>query len=324
MNPKPKQGNRVVPPRKLSRPQPTLSPSIKQSLETLYLTYDKSYLDTDPLRFAHRYSHPLDREVAAFLAAVFSYGQVGQIQTTLTRLFLPFPTELRKPLTELPLTRLRTIYRDFSYRFQNADDLIQLLGLLQQTLREYGSVENSFLPHYLPVKARPDAVRVSLSSWVCSLRDRLPARRTSLSRDSNRGLFHLLADPSTGSPCKRWNLYLRWMVRGPDGMDLGLWKSVGTHQLILPLDTHTARISRYLGFTERTSPSWAMAEEITDSLRELDPEDPVRYDFSMARLGILNLCSKREKHNHCASCPLEKLCRKEHSPSRVSSEGDGL
>jgi hypothetical protein len=157
---------------------------------------------------------------------------------------------------------------------------------------------------------------------VASLRNRLPLRHASAGRGSNRGIFHLLADPASGSPCKRWNLYLRWMVRGPDGMDLGLWKSVDPRQLILPLDTHTARISRYLGFTQRTTPTWAMAEEITRSLRGLDPEDPVRYDFSMARLGILNRCSKRSGTCQCQGCVLEGICLREDREVPPASESN--
>jgi len=98
-------------------------------------------------------------------------------------------------------------------------------------------------------------------------------------------------------------------VRGPDGLDLGLWKTVSPSDLIIPLDTHTQRISRYLGFTGRTSPSWIMAEEITRALRELDPEDPVRYDFSIARLGILNRCSRRDPQKRCSDCDLQDICR---------------
>ena len=97
-------------------------------------------------------------------------------------------------------------------------------------------------------------------------------------------------------------------LRGPDGVDLGVWKSISTNELILPLDTHTARICSYLGLTSRRSPSWVMAEEITESLRSLDPVDPVRYDFSISRLGILARCSKKAKKAQCRSCLLRAIC----------------
>ncbi len=297
-----------------------VSPSrIKRSLDRLYRAYGADHLHSDPLQFAHAYSHPADREVAGFLSAVFAYGQVPQILATLENLFSPFPERITPILLDTPTSRWQSVYPTFSYRFQTREDLVQLLGILKGTLLEYGSLENSFLPHYLPVRGHPEAIRLSLTGWVGSLRNRLPARSTGGQRTPGRGISHLLADPASGSPCKRWNLYLRWMIRGPDGMDLGLWKSVDPRQLILPLDTHTARISRYLGFTRRSTPTWAMAEEVTRALRGLDPDDPVRYDFSMARLGILSRCSKRAETCQCKECELEGICHREDRPLPAAS-----
>lgn len=294
---------------------------IKRSLETLCSTYGAAYLHTDPLQFVHRYKHPEDQELAGFLAAVFAYGQVPQILATLERVFAPFPDRILPALLRTPASGYRSLYRNFSHRFQGRQDLLELLHVLRETLCEYGSLESAFLVHYLPVKDHPEAMRLALTGWTGALRDRLPVRRAPRGDPaSRRGSLHLLPDPACGSPCKRWNLYLRWMVRGPDGMDLGLWPSVDRRKLILPLDTHTARISRYLGFTGRTTPSWAMAEEITHALRALDPEDPVRYDFALARLGIVNRCSQRAGTRRCAGCALEAVCLTRGSVARRASE----
>ena len=118
----------------------------------------------------------------------------------------------------------------------------------------------------------------------------------------------LLPSPEEGSGCKRLNLYLRWMVRRGDGLDLGLWTSVHPRQLLMPVDTHVARIAAYIGLTRRMSPGWRMTEEITASLRRLDPGDPVRYDFALCRLGILDACPRRRNPVICADCPLEPVC----------------
>jgi len=301
--------------------EPGRSLLLKQSLDALCRTYDAAYLHTDPLQFAYRYGQPEDREVAGFLAAVFAYGQVPQILATLERIFSRFPHRIHPVLLHTPPTRWNILFQDFSYRFQDRQDLVDLLQLLGETLSEYGSLERAFLTHYLPVKDHPEAIRLSLAGWVTALRIRLPVRRASGSGSAARhGILHLLADPVSGSPCKRWNLYLRWMVRGPDGTDLGLWRSVDRRKLILPLDTHTARISRYLGLTRRRAPSWAMAEEITRALRALDPDDPVRYDFAIARLGILNRCSQRPGTRRCAGCVLEGVCRREDLACAPASE----
>ncbi|MBE9531259.1 MAG: DUF2400 family protein, partial [Proteobacteria bacterium] len=114
--------------------------------------------------------------------------------------------------------------------------------------------------------------------------------------------------PEKKSACKRLNLYLRWMVRRGDKLDFGLWRDITPAKLIIPLDTHIARISSNIGLTKRKSADWRMAEEITASLRELDPEDPTKYDFSLARLGILEKCTKNREPAKCEACLIKEIC----------------
>lgn len=92
--------------------------------------------------------------------------------------------------------------------------------------------------------------------------------------------------PSKGSPCKRLNLFLRWMVRNGDGVDLGIWDDIPKNKLVIPLDTHISRAANYLSLTNRKNPSWNMAREITEALRKIDPDDPVRFDFSLCHLTM--------------------------------------
>ena len=91
--------------------------------------------------------------------------------------------------------------------------------------------------------------------------------------------------PEKGSACKRMNLFLRWMVR-KDDLDFGLWREIHTSKLVIPVDTHVARISRSLRLTKRKNVSWKMAEEITEKLKKFDPEDPVKYDFAICHIGM--------------------------------------
>ncbi len=124
-----------------------------------------------------------------------------------------------------------------------------------------------------------------------------------------RGLRYLLPSPDGGSACKRWNLFLRWMVRPPrEGVDLGIWTTWSPAGLVMPLDVHVHRVSRFLGLTTRNDTSWRTAEAITDALRRLDPEDPVRFDFALAHLGISGDCRGHHDPEVCASCPLEPVC----------------
>jgi uncharacterized protein (TIGR02757 family) len=122
------------------------------------------------------------------------------------------------------------------------------------------------------------------------------------------GVRYFFPAPSNGSACKRLNLYLRWMVRPADGLDLGLWTKVDPADLIIPIDTHLGRISRNLGLTKRKSADWKSAEEVTARLARLDPADPLKYDFALCRLGILDRCPKRVDPVKCAECIIRDIC----------------
>ena len=102
-------------------------------------------------------------------------------------------------------------------------------------------------------------------------------------------------------------MYLRWMVR-KDGIDFGLWNEIPTSKLIMPIDTHVARLSRYLGLSKRKSVDWKMAKEVTDALKMLDPIDPVKYDFALSRLGILNECPAKRDESKCLECGIREVC----------------
>src|SRR4029079_5545622 len=122
------------------------------------------------------------------------------------------------------------------------------------------------------------------------------------------GVCYFFPRPSAGSACKRLNLFLRWMVR-KDALDLGVWTRVSPSQLIVPLDTHVIRVGRCLRLTGYTSPGWRMAKDITKSLRQLDAEDPVKYDFSLCHLGMMNTCGFGHSKPSDAQCPLRGVCR---------------
>jgi len=117
------------------------------------------------------------------------------------------------------------------------------------------------------------------------------------------GLKQLFPSPENGSACKRMNLFLRWMVRTKD-IDLGVWNKIHPSKLIIPLDTHIARISRCLGLTKRKAPDWKTAKEITESLKKLDPDDPLKYDFALCHQGISGLCKGERSKDTCASCAI--------------------
>jgi uncharacterized protein (TIGR02757 family) len=131
---------------------------------------------------------------------------------------------------------------------------------------------------------------------------------------------YFFPSPSKGSACKRLNLFLRWMVRR-DALDFGIWSRVSPAKLVVPLDTHVIRVGRCLRLTTYTSPGWKMARDITASLTRIDPADPVRYDFSICHLGMMNACGFSRAQAD-AQCPLRGVCRprvRKRRPSRRSS-----
>ena len=132
-----------------------------------------------------------------------------------------------------------------------------------------------------------------------------------------KGFRWLLPDPNNGSAAKRLFLFLRWMVRPDDGVDMGLWTKVDKKRLIVPLDTHLFRIGWGLGLTERRTPGIKAARDITQALVEVDPRDPVRFDFALARLGILDQCMGEPTPHDQKECPLSKFCRHEVEHRRL-------
>src|SRR5262249_60689983 len=148
----------------------------------------------------------------------------------------------------------------------------------------------------------------ALSGFTAALRD-VPMAPIRRELGPVRGLDHLLPSPLGPGAAKRLNLFLRWMVRGPDGVDFGIWRSVPPSRLIVPLDTHVGRIARYLGLTRRKELSWKTAEEVTASLRRVDASDPVRYDFALCRHGMSGACPVLSEARCCAACSLLVACR---------------
>jgi uncharacterized protein (TIGR02757 family) len=189
------------------------------------------------------------------------------------------------------------------HRWIRGRDLVALLLILQRMLREAGTIERFFVAG--DNLAAPD---IGLALEAFSMR----ALQTDLTPAYGRvpkrpGVCYFFPRPSAGSACKRLNLFLRWMVRR-DAIDLGTWTLVSPSRLIIPLDTHVIRLGRCLKLTRYSSPGWRMAAEITASLRSIDPDDPVRYDFSLCHVGMMNACGYRRAQGD-RQCPLRGMCR---------------
>ena len=168
------------------------------------------------------------------------------------------------------------IFHNFKYRYNTGRDLGLLIYSLNRAINEYKCLKNLFLEGYSDDDKN---IREALTHFSGSLRAYLRGK------ENFKGVYYLLSSPEQGSACKRMNMFLRWMAR-PAPVDLGIWSEISTEKLIIPLDTHVAKLSRKLHLTSRASDDWKTAEEITERLKEFDPNDPVKYDFAIFGMGI--------------------------------------
>ena len=277
---------------------------LKEKLDALARTYDKSYLATDPIGVAHAYEDAADREAAAFISAALAFGGAAAIRRSARRVLERLGPRPAAALRRLSPRKSARLFKGVRHRWVGPEALGLLALALGAALKSEGSLEALFLRGYRP---EAETLQGALKAFRDALFGALPARVSNPAVE--RGARYLLPDPAGGGACKRLHLFLRWMIRPADGLDLGLWKAPGTHQLVIPLDTHVARIGRLLGLTDRKTPDMRMALEITRSLRRIDPADPVRYDFAISRMGILRHCPSRRDVRLCAGCPLQDACR---------------
>jgi uncharacterized protein (TIGR02757 family) len=275
---------------------------LASALTRLYHDYNREDSAADPVHLVRPYGDPADREMAAFCAAALAFGRVASVIAsiqTLLSIMGPSPAAyVRRFDPEGPHPELRAMV----HRWTRGVDLAALIWILRQILEQAGSVERFFvagLDHHA-VDVGPAIDRFSERALALDLRrvyGTLPPRP---------GVCYFFPRPSAGSACKRLNLYLRWMARR-DQVDLGVWQLLPPSKLIVPLDTHVIRLSRCLRLTRYTSPGWKMAADITSSLRRLDPEDPVRFDFSLCHVGMMGACGFGRAQGD-RQCPLRGLC----------------
>jgi uncharacterized protein (TIGR02757 family) len=276
---------------------------LKAPLERLYRTFDHPDSASDPVHIVRRYREPADREVVGFCAAGLAFGRVASVLNSIEALLDVMGPEPAEFVRNFDPARGRVRLAPLVHRWIRGNDLAALLLILQRMLREYGSIERFFAAG--DDRTRPD-VGLALDSF--SARALETDVRPAYGRVPKRpGVCYFFPRPSAGSACKRLNLFLRWMVRR-DVVDMGVWTAVSPARLIVPLDTHVIRLGQCLRLTRYQSPGWKMAVEITASLREIEPTDPVRYDFSLCHVGMMNACGFNRAQKD-SQCPLHGVCR---------------
>jgi uncharacterized protein (TIGR02757 family) len=273
---------------------------LKTALDRLYVQYNRAEEVADPIELVRRYADALDREVVGFCAAGLAFGRVASVLQSIERLLAVLGPSPAAFVRDFEPVRDGRAFEGLVHRWTRGEDLVALVLALRRMIDAAGSIEGFFLQGHDP--DRPD-VEASIESFsqraLALVGGAVNARPT--------GVPYFFPRPSTGSACKRLNLYLRWMVRA-DSVDLGVWSGVSRSQLIVPLDVHVIRLGQCLRLTRYRSPGWKMASEITASLRQMDPVDPVRYDFALCHVGMRDQCGFNRPATD-SRCPLHGWCR---------------
>jgi uncharacterized protein (TIGR02757 family) len=292
--------------------------ALRDPLERLYRDFDyRSRVERDAIQFPLRYGDPRDREVAALLTACLAYGRVDLFGRELSRVLAAMGPSPAAFVTAFDPARDGGAFADFLYRFNRPHDLRAFFAAVRDVLARHGTLERCFLAGDAgrgPIA--PALERFARTFLDADVRSLLPHGRLS------RGYRHLFPLPSTGGPCKRLHLFLRWMVRR-EPPDFGLWTSVDPARLLIPVDTHVENMSRAIGLTRRRSRTWRMAEEITARLARLDPGDPTKYDFALCHKRMSGDCLDRRDDEVCAPCGLRGVCRhwrRAGRPARAAAE----
>lgn len=276
---------------------------LKPALDDLYRAFNYPESAPDPINIVRRYDRVEDRELVAFVASALAFGRVASVLASveaICRVLGPAPARFIRSFDPV---RDGQALRPLVHRWTGGDDFVAMLWVLRTLVEAHGSLEQCF-------SAGTDPASEDVGDGIEAFAAR--ARATDLRpaygrRPKAPGVFYFFTRPSSGSACKRTNLFLRWMVR-KDGIDPGGWTAIARGQLIVPLDTHTIRMGRCLRMTRRATPGWKMAVDITNALRALDPDDPVRYDFALCHLSMMGACGYGTKQGN-SQCPLKAVCR---------------
>ena len=247
--------------------------AVKDLLEVKVEEFNaNSFISKDPIQIPHKFSEPRDIEIIALIVATIAWGNRTMIIRNgekLVEIMEHQPYEFVKNYSPDQLIDKVFIHRTF-----NTIDLDFFFRGIQNIYKELGSLEKAFAPH-------PELKGVG--GRILSFRELMfsvPHEKRSEKHISN---------PAKNSAAKRINMFLRWMVRkDSSGVDFGIWHSIPSSELALPLDVHTGRVARKLGLLHRKQDDWKALEELMSNLRKFDTEDPVKYDYALFGLGAFD------------------------------------
>jgi uncharacterized protein (TIGR02757 family) len=248
--------------------------NIKQQLDEIVDKVNNiDFIDNDPISIPHKFTKLQDIEIAAFFSAVFSWGNrktiIGKSNEVLNLMDNdPFDFVMHHHAKDLKA------FESFKHRTFQATDLLYFIAFFKHYYQNQHSLEQAFNP-------KPDS-EYSQKKALIGFHELFFSLEFAPARTKKH-----VSTPAKNATCKRLNMFLRWMVRKDDrGVDFGLWSSIPTSELMIPLDVHVEKYARLFGFLNRKQRDWMAVEEITQSLRQLNPHDPVIYDYALFGLGV--------------------------------------
>jgi uncharacterized protein (TIGR02757 family) len=253
--------------------------SIKDFFDSKVEMYNHpSFIAADPISIPHLFTKKQDIEIAAFFASIFAWGNRTTIIQKSRELMQRMDMSPHAFVLEMAPQKLKAL-QGFKHRTFKEDDLYYFIEFLHHHYSGYSSLESAFIKD-APVS--PSVNGGYVGSCLVGFR-----RYFFLAEHLKRTEKHI-ASPEWNSSCKRLNMFLRWMVRNDKkGVDFGIWKKIKPAQLICPIDVHVARVAKRFNLLHRPQTDWQSALELTGYLRQLDADDPVKYDFALFGLGVI-------------------------------------
>ena len=252
----------------------------KTELDKLVSKYEtEDFIKDDPVQFIHRFNKKQDIELAGFLASLFAYGNRIIFIKKLDDLFNRTDNDITNYVKNGEFKNLKGL----EYRFSKDYDIIPIFDILHVLYNESNGLEELFSYSFTPERGN------DYDHFLDKVVDYFYARAP---KNVAQGFYHMIPNPKNGGAMKRMNMFLRWMVR-KSAVDKGIWNFMKPQDLFIPLDVHVARQSRNMGLLTRKSNDYKAAKELTLKLKELCPQDPIKYDFAMFAFGV-ELKNKKE------------------------------
>jgi len=257
----------------------------------------------DPIHCFNGLKKPEEIELAAFISSTLAFGKIELFKPVIQKILEMGKGDLKQFVIQFNPLKDRKMFENLYYRIWTESDLLCLILALQNILIKYGSLENLFLKYNHTEDKDLERAMIVFSEEFIHFN---PSKAYGINQFS-RSFKVFVPSPRTGSACKRLCLFLRWMIR-KDDIDRGIWNQLSPANLTVPLDTHIFKMAQYLKLTRLKTPGWKMAKEITQSLKELDPDDPLKFDFPLCHFSIQRRCYYEEESRSCAFCSIRKKC----------------